>query len=137
MGQYGKAAVEATKLYRDGLASSPEEAWEKAVRGVIESESSQRKACPHSAFLGLCEDGAVSGIRKGHYFKSRENNKNRKNKERALKALRLLEQDDSRFPNEKTLWLAVVEGEEEITSYQGQMDVVLSLWRARLIGGQR
>lgn len=130
MGQYGKAAVEATKLYRDGLASSPEEAWEKAVCQVTERPSSQQEPCPRCAYLGLCEEGAVSGIRKGNYCDP----KRKKNKEYALKALRLLEQDDSRFPNATTLWDAVMEG--EVKTPHGQMDVVLSLWRARLIAGQ-
>lgn len=113
------------------MALSPRSAWEKAVREISESASSQGKVCPRGAYLGLCEEGAVSGIPRGDYCKAN------KNKEYALTALRLLKQDDSRFPDEKRLWQAVMEGEEKKTSHQQQMDVVLSLWRARLIAGQR
>jgi hypothetical protein len=128
MGQYGEAAVKATKRYRSG---NPRLAWDDAVREVTESRTSQEEPCPRCAYLGLCEDGHVSGIPKGDYCLS----KHKKNKEYALKALRLLEQDDSRFSNGATLWQAVMKGEK--ISHHQQMDVVLSLWRARLITGQR
>ena len=31
-------------------------------------ESSRKKGCPQSAFLGLCEDGYVKGIPQGRYL---------------------------------------------------------------------
>ena len=42
MGKYGTAAVMATKLY-EGLASSPNDAWVKAVAQVFPSSESSRE----------------------------------------------------------------------------------------------
>lgn len=64
MGKYGDAAIKATKLYCDRSVPSPNSAWEKAVREVFESTSSQQKGCPRCAYLGLCEEGEVFGCSK-------------------------------------------------------------------------
>jgi len=126
MGKYGNAAVMATKLYHEGLAPSPNNAWEMAVAKIfLASKSSQEKGCPRGAYLGLCESGAVSGIPAGSYCRSE------KNKGYALKALSLLKQDPTLSHNEKTLWHLVMEREDKTPNHQ--MDVVNSLWNAGLI----
>ena len=125
MGKYGTAAVMATKLY-EGLVSSPNDAWVKAVTKVFpSSESSQKKGCPRGAYLGLCENGFIRGVPKGDYCRSK------KNKEYALKAVELLKQDKSLLSDEKRLWDIVMDGEEKKPNHQ--MDVVISLWNEGLI----
>jgi hypothetical protein len=128
MGKYGAAAVMAANLYTKGSASSPKDAWNSAVTKTFpNSKSSQTKGCPRNSFLGLCESGAVSGIPAGEYCLSE------KNKRYALKALRLLKQSPNLSNNEKVLWQLVMEGEQKVQNHQ--MDVVVSLWNARLING--
>lgn len=134
MGQYGKAAVKATKLCCDGLASSPEEAWEMAVCEVTKSPSSQKKGCPRCAFLDLCEDGAVHGIQPCDYLQQKDE---KHNKVYALTALRLLDESSSQYPSKKTLWQAVMQAVGKTKNENGQLDVVLSLWRENLIGAKR
>jgi len=126
---YGRTAISATKYCREE-ALHPGEAWKKAVSEFTKNESSQKKGCPRCAFLGLCEDGAVSGIPAAHYCNSE------KNKKYALNALSLLKQNPSLSDDKKTLWQAVMKavGESEGKAENGQLDVVLSLWRENLIG---
>ncbi|MGA2403387.1 MAG: hypothetical protein ABSG91_17055 [Syntrophobacteraceae bacterium] len=131
MGKYGEAAVRATKFCHDGLASSPKEAWEQAVREIFpKSPSLQQEAGPRCAYLGLCEDGFVYGIPEGNYYHSQKGQK--KNKGYTLKVLSLLRQDPSRSINtEQKLWQEVMKGEKKTP--HSQMDVVLFLWNADLI----
>ena len=126
MGKYGYSALLATKLFRDGKASSPNAAWEMAVATIFpDSKSSQEKGCPRDAYLGLCESGSVAGIPKGNYCRSA------KNKGYALKALSLLIQNPTIPHSEETLWDQVMEGEHKTPNHQ--MDVVISLWKEGFI----
>jgi len=126
MGKYGNAAVMAAKLYREGLASSPNNAWELAMIKIFpSSKSSQVKGCPRGAFLGLCESGAISGIPEGTYCRAE------KNKGYVLKALGLLRKEPHLSHNAETLWHRVMEGEKKVPNHQ--MDVVSAIWNAGLI----
>lgn len=125
MGKYGNAAVVATELFRKGVASSPNQAWEMAVAKIFPaSQSSREKGCPRGAYLGLCESGAVSGIPAGSYCRSKQN------KGYALKALLILKNNPALSSDEKTLWQFVMEGKYKTPNHQ--MDVVTSIWNAGL-----
>lgn len=122
MGKYGKSAIIATKLLKAGKESNPVTAWECAVAEVFpESESSRKKGCPKSTFLGLCEEGLVAGVGSGEYTNSK------KNKGYAKKSLRLLIAKPDLATNTKKLWELVLEGEKK--QHNQQMDVVISLWK--------
>jgi hypothetical protein len=128
MGKYGDAAVLAANLYREGMAPSPNHAWESAVEKIFPlSKSSQEKGCPRGTFLGLCETGAIFGIPHGNYCRSI------KNKKYALKALKLLKNNPSLSEDVKVLWDLVMEGEQKVPNHQ--MDVVSSIWNAGLVRG--
>jgi len=124
MGKYGNAAIEAVRLVRSGSVKSPINAWERATSEIFgEGTSSQDKGCPRGAFLGICEEGIIPGIPAGKYTRSI------KNKGYALKAIRLLEEEPNLTQTE--LWRKVVENKG--TKHNGQMDVVVSLFKNGLI----
>lgn len=126
MGRYGETALRAIRLLLDNGVATPEEAWEKAAAEVFpQSPSSQEKACPKGAFLGLCEEGLVRGVKAGDYTHSVEN------KKYAVRALELLARDPSLANDDQLLWARVLNGERKAPN--SQMDVVLSLWTANLI----
>ena len=124
MGKYGDAAIKAVRLVRSGSVKSPINAWKRATGEIFgRGTSSQDKGCPRDAFLGLCEEGIITGIPAGNYTRSI------KNKEYALKAVRLLKEEPE--VTQTKLWDKVVEGKG--IKHNGQMDVVVSLWKAGLI----
>lgn len=124
MGKYGKAAVIATDLLSKHKVDAPVKAWELAVDQVFpDSESSRRKGCPKSTFLGLCEDGYISGVERGEYTRSE------KNKYYAIKAISLL--NSNPMLSEKELWELVIDESEK--KHNAQMDVVKTLWDNKLI----
>lgn len=121
MGQYGTAACIATDLLNEGSASDPRKAWEEAISRVTKSQSSQKKSCPKSTFLGLCEEGFVRGVSPGDYTSSPEN------KRHAIQALMALRANPSLANRRGALWETVTEGSGKIEN--GQLDVVVTLWR--------
>ena len=130
MGQYGRVAVAATK-YIQKTSCIPEDAWNRAAWEIISSKESADKVCPRCAYLGLCEDGRVVGVPEGDYTSSY------KNKAYAIIALDLLREGFS--GNKTALWMETQhrfreqEHEEPAGSDQGEMDVVLALWRKGLV----
>lgn len=114
MNKYGKAAIKAAKE-----GENPIESWEKAAIALFKSLDSQKKSCPKSTFLGLCEAGLVNGIPKGNYSKSI------KNKKYALKAVKILKQHTETRYLPKELWEKL---DLEDKKHNSQMDVVLALW---------
>ncbi len=125
MGIYGNAAVFAAQMCCKDSNLSPLTAWINAIANFTESYESRTKNCPRGAFLGLCEVGAVSGIPRGCYNKTKKN----KNKDYALTALNLLKEGAS--SNQGKLWNMVIGSGEK--HQNGQMDVVISLWEAALL----
>src|ERR1035441_5611107 len=98
MGKYGEAAVHATGFLASQI-DCPNEAWRKAVSEVFpESVSSQKKSCPKSAYLGLCEAGVIAGVPKGDYTRSTDN------KRYALEAMSILVSSPVLATDHKTLW---------------------------------
>jgi len=125
-GKYGHAAVLAVNFLSIGVAKTPMDAWDQAVAAYFpHSESARNKSCPRAAFLGLCEIGVVKHIPPGHYTRSQ------KNKQYALKALACLEKDESLRNQKDILWSKVLNGKPRKSNEQ--MDVVVSLWNAKMI----
>ena len=121
--KYGLIAIQAAK---DGV--NPERSWSNATIKIYKTISSQKKGCPKNAFLGLCEEGLVKGIKPGVYLKNSVANLN---KQYALISVALLKTN----PNlsRKELWIKVEEKLKINKSHNSQMDVVLALWDKHLI----
>ena len=122
--QYGEVAITVAKAN-----GNPEDNWKDEVKNAFpNSESSQKKSCPKSAFLGLCEAGFVKGVSKGKYTRSIDN------KAYAVKAIDILRSNTKINYTPKELWTKV---KEELfiekKAHNSQMDVVLALWNAGLI----
>lgn len=118
MNKYSQIAIKAIE-YCDKYDITPVDAWSRASYEVFpNSESSRKKGCPKSVFLGLCENGLIIGILKGNYTKSKMN------KEYALKTISLIEQNKNLLYNEKVLWQNVVNCDKK---HNSQMNVVIDL----------
>ena len=123
MSVFGDSAVRAVKLISEKSMTDPEEAWNQAINSMTTSVVTREKGCPKSAFLGLCEMGLVRGIPKGTYTTSYDN------KRYAISAIEKLRSNPSLSSNRDKLWALVAGG----IAPNGQMDVVLSLWKNNLI----
>jgi len=125
MAKYGKIAVQAVRLYTNGKASSIVDAWEIVARETLSTESTQRKSCPRTTFLGVCESGIVVGVPAGEY-----NTMLTSNKQYGMKAIALLRRNPQ-FANDQTLlWEKI--GNAAIKP-NSQMDVITALWANGLI----
>ena len=121
--QYGKVAISVAKE-----KGNPEENWKAEVKNTFPgSESSQKKSCPKSAFLGLCEEGFIKGISKGKYTRSIDN------KAYAIKAIEILRINTKATYTPKELWVKVKTELSIEIPHNSQMDVVLALWENRYI----
>lgn len=125
MNRFGEVAVKAAQLCQNQPAISPQDAWEKFAAELIESDSTSEKGCPRDAFLGLCQEGFVRGIRRGKYTRSK------KNKRYAVMAVRLLKVSPELSREVDRLWEQVLNGEHK--SHNSQMNVVVDLWNNGLI----
>lgn len=126
MGKYGEVALRATSYLKHQSVVTPQDAWRKAVKEVFPgSNSSQNKGCPRGAYLGLCEEGMVSGVPEGSYTRSCDN------KRYAIDAVRALSRQPSLANDRIELWSRIMSG--LIKKENSQMDVVVELWRAGLI----
>ena len=106
----------------------PPTAWDLAARKTFPTNSTSiKKCCPKNPFLGLCEEGLISGINSGQYTRSELN------KSYALRAVEILKRKGDCAP--KDFWLEVLRSLNSNVSkpHNSQMKVVLSLWRANLI----
>ncbi|GLB51338.1 hypothetical protein NBRC110019_03770 [Neptunitalea chrysea] len=118
--EYGEVAINVAKT-----KGNPEENWKAEVKkDFFDSISSQKKNCPKSAFLGLCEKGLVKGIPEGKYTRSIDN------KAYAVKAIDILKSNTKTTYTPKELWEELNLGDKRPNS---QMDVVLALWENGLI----
>jgi hypothetical protein len=121
MNKYGKAAIEAVKLIHSQSLSNPKEAWEAASSQIFsEGTSSQKKGCPRNAFLGLCEEGLVNGVKPGKYTNSK------KNKQYAIDLVNELRAQPELVNDPTSLWKFVMRGDPKVHNHQ--MDVVIALW---------
>jgi hypothetical protein len=125
MSKYGKTAVAAARLCASG-AAAPRQAWDRAAVEVFGAGTSgQRKSSPRDAFLGLCAQGLVTGIEPGKYTRSL------KNRAYAVEAVRILRQHPVLANQPPDLWRTLQAGRRK--AHNGQMDVVVALWRHELI----
>jgi len=131
MGQYEQAALKAVQLFNAGRAVDPVDAWHQATVSIFGRGTwSQEKSCPRDAFLGLCTDGHVKGVRPGNYTESVAN------KSYAVAAAQLLKSNPGLTTMGTTgLWKRVLKRLNATTSkaHNGQMNVVLALFRNKLL----
>lgn len=125
MARYGEAAVWATRIAVEEK-KSPNAAWlDACLRLHPKSIYSAIKGCPRTTYLTLCEEGCVRGIPAGKYVDGRENTAH------ALALLYVLRQDED-LVDASTQRLWKLAGGEDKTE-NGQVEVVVALWRAGLI----
>lgn len=126
MNKYGKAAINSVYLITSNQVDIPKLAWDQATTNIFgKNTPSQKKGCPKNAFLGLCEEGKIKGVRNDKCTTSK------KNKEYALRAIEYLSNDPTLVSNKKLLWENVTNGDKK--SHNSQMDVVIALWINDLI----
>ena len=125
MGIFGKTAILAVKLLSQGMPCLPRDAWNKAVSKFSQSTSSRDKGCPRNTFLGICGAGEIIGIPPGDYTRSK------KNVFWGNEAIKFLRADSKLENDQEDLWKKVVGGKN--ISQNGQMDVVIALWKAGYI----
>jgi len=70
--KYGQAALIAVRKLNESSRLSPVVAWEEATLQVFGEGPAQKKGCPKATFLGLCEEGLVSGVPCGVYTGSKK-----------------------------------------------------------------
>jgi hypothetical protein len=80
------------------------------------------------AFLGLCEQGLVKGIKRGIYLTNSESNLN---KQYALIAVKIL--TNNATISRKQLWEEVKEHLNISKNHNSQMDVVIALFENKMI----
>jgi hypothetical protein len=124
MGQYGRAAVYATKCFLQGKFSTLRDAWDFAVAQHSDKISSQVKACPREAYLALCDAGLVKGVvaRNGGIPT------NTVNGQYAVEAYRLLKENPNLASDKEALWDAIPD--RTATYENGQLDVLLMMYAA-------
>lgn len=111
MGKFGQVAVKAANYIQNGY--EPQKAWETSSEEIFgTNNTSKDKGCPKNAFLGF-----YSG--KG------------KNAEYARAALDYLKSNPDVDITVTELWKIATKGKAK--THNGQMDVVLSLYKEGLI----
>ncbi|MBL0669795.1 hypothetical protein JD504_03350 [Aeromonas hydrophila] len=128
---YGDVAINAVLMCKSHDKYNPCDAWVFAAQEHYpSSQSAQSKGGPKGAFLGLCSEGLVRHISKQRYARAIQSGNY------AIKAVRVLqhyEDQDTELPNAVQLWDAVMRKVGKEIVHNGQMDVVLALWKAGLI----
>jgi len=126
---YAISSINAAKLAAE-TNTSPIEAWEKSVKEEFpHSMNSQLKCCPKNAFLGLCEDGYVKGIKPNKYTRSNLN------KQYGIIAVQILGENKTKSYTSLYLWKEVLKrlNADRLKQHNNQMNVVLALWNEGLI----
>lgn len=125
MAMYGRAAVAAARMLEEGTLSNPESAWKRAISLETKSSESRRKSCPRGAFLELCAAGVIPG------FEGRPSLLRGSNAEYAVRMLEAVRADEQVLSDPDRLWRTAVGREKK--KENGQIDVVVSLWKEGLI----
>lgn len=121
--RYGEAAIMVARQAASNI--SPEAQWEEAMEKLYPtSAGARKKGSPRGAFLGLCEEGLVKGIPAGRYTTSKNH------KDYAVRAAALLAEGSQHW-SISALWQAVAKDPQE--AHNGQMDIVLALWKNGLL----
>jgi hypothetical protein len=121
---YKTVAINAVNLIQEKKLS-PNDAWQEAVKKEYPgSKSNQQKSCPRNAFLGLCSEGKVIGVRKDVYTNSKLN------REYAMEALHILSVNEHDEFYVSELWEFVLKalGADIKKVHNSQMNVVMGLW---------
>lgn len=122
--RYGEAALMAARQ-TSSAGVNPVARWESAMVTLYPtSPAARKKGSPRGAFLGLCEAGLVRGIPAGHYAASADN------KSYAVRAAELLIEGKQNWST-SSLWRAVEDDPGK--THNGQMDIVVALWKNDLI----
>ena len=122
MGIYGRAAITAARMLEQGTPSNPEAAWTRAIRRETKS---WQKPCPRGAFLGLCAAGLIPGCEaQPSLFRS-------SNGDYAVRMVKAIRADPQVLTDRNRLWRSAVGSAEK--EENGQIDVVVSLWREGII----
>lgn len=128
---YGDVAINAVLMCKSDDKYNPCDAWALAAQEHYPSSpSAQLKGGPKGAFLGLCSEGLVRHVSKQRYARAIQSGNY------AIKAVRVLqhyEDQDTELPNAVQLWDAVMRNVGKEIVHNGQMDVVLALWKKELI----
>ena len=112
---------------RESPAMDPAEAWVDAARKIFPTSSAlQNKGCPKGAFLGLCNRGMIEGVPGSEYSRPT------KNGEYAVAAVEVLRTNRFLASQPDLLWKKIVGNSK---TENGQMAVVVGLWKAGLISG--
>lgn len=122
--KYGEIAV-ATALVCQRNRSDIRDEWGKQAMYAFEGQpTSQKKGCPKSAFLALCEAGFIKGISKGNYGAPKES----KNGYYAIAAAKALLVDSSL--SKKALWNIAREGiVKPAINENNQIEVIIALYK--------
>lgn len=112
MTKYVQTAILAAQYVQSG--DNPVHAWERASCEVFAlGSTSQKKGCPKNAFIGLYTD---SDTVNGHY---------------AREGLAYLREHSSENISPRELWEIITERSGK--AYNGQMDVVIALYKKHLV----
>ena len=122
---YGRAATRAARMLEQGSPSNPEAAWGRAIARETKSSESRRKSCPRGAFLELCAAGVIPGC------EARRSLSLGANGEYALRILKVIRADEELVSDRERLWSTAVRRAKKREN--GQVDVVVSLWKEGLI----
>ncbi|MBD5447760.1 MAG: hypothetical protein HDR32_08520 [Treponema sp.] len=122
--KYGFVAVSYAKELIKTKQSPSNDGWEKIARSVFTGNSLVEKGCPKGCFLGICEEGLITGIPKGKYTNSK------KNKAYGISAITILRENDEYKNQPEELWKKIPGAPK---TYNHQMHVVCALWKAGLI----
>lgn len=122
--KYGLVAVSYAKELIKTKQSPNKDGWEKITRSVFTKKCYVKKGCPKDCFLGICEEGLITGILRGKYTNSK------KNKAYGISAIKILRENDEYKNQPEKLW-EKIPGVPK--TYNHQMHVVCALWKAGLI----
>ena len=125
MGMYGRAAITAAGMLKQGSPSNPEAAWGRAIARETKSSESRRKSCPRGAFLELCAAGVIPGC------EARPSLLRGSNGDYAVRMLEAIRADEQVLADRERLW-RIAAGRAK-KKENGQIDVVASLWREGMI----
>lgn len=126
MSNYNKYGLVAINVVKSG--NEPIIGQKNAIKKVYKTKSSREKGCPKSAFLGLCEDGLVRGIKASKYL---INSKTNLNKKYALLAITFLSKNPEL--SKKELWSKIKTCLGISKIHYSQMDVVFALFEGNLL----
>lgn len=129
MDKYSKSALNAVQYILENRVQSPVEAWYIATGEQFGKGSwGQKKGCPRNAFLGICEEGLIKGIKAGRYNKKEHS----LNKQYAIDTIKLFKDDSTNQQRDnKEIWGIVTNGKDIKSNYQ--VEIVKALWERDLI----